>query len=124
MKSLLALSFAFASLTAQAQESSDLKLAAAAPVDPSAFVIDKTAAMGRCEQPALVKCLEMDEASCKSAMGEAADEANTAMAAEVARQKPTTATMEGYIQGVGAGRLIGAMVKKTNGKFYGCVMKR
>jgi hypothetical protein len=66
----------------------------------------------------------MDVETCKTAMSESTDDANAAMAAEVAKAGADVAQLEGFIQGFGAGKLMGGMIKRTKGKLYTCMSKR
>lgn len=122
MKSTLFACLTLFAAIAHAQDAPESKTPAAI-TEASPPLFDKAKTLSRCEQPAFIKCLEMDEASCKRAMSEATDEANAAMAEEIAKAQPMSEAMASYIQGLGSGKLLGGMIKKTNGKFYTC-MKR
>ena len=130
MKSILLVCLAMSAALVHAQETDAPKPqdVVATPQDtttkPNPFVLDKAVTLARCEQPALLKCIEMDVETCKTAMSESTDDANAAMAAEVAKAGPDVAKLEGFIQGFGAGKLMGGMIRRTKGKLYTCMSKR
>ena len=64
----------------------------------------------------------MDEASCKAAMTDSVNEANAGADMEAAKGTPGPA-LDGYLQGFTVGKVFGGMIKRTQGKFYGCFTK-